>query len=117
MAESLKTVFVDDEIASQIINIVQDASKYVIIVTPYINIRDWRHVENALDLAVKKRVKVTAIVRCKDGKPDWGKIEDANWLQQHGVAVRGAEYLHAKIYLNERDVLISEVVPKICTGG
>jgi phosphatidylserine/phosphatidylglycerophosphate/cardiolipin synthase-like enzyme len=109
MAESPKTVFVDDAVPSKVLDIIQDARKYVIVVTPFVKIRDWRHAENALDLAVKKGVKVATIVRCKDEKPDWGDIEEVIWLQQHGVDVRTAEYLHAKIYLNEREVLVSSM--------
>lgn len=107
MAESQKTVFTNDEVAPQLLDIIQEAEKYVIIVTPYIKL--WRHAQAAFSLAVKRKVKVTAVVRCENEILVRSDNEDVTWLQNNGVKVRMAEYLHAKIYLNEHKVLVSSM--------
>lgn len=107
MAESPKTVFVDDEVASQVLDIIREAQKYVIIVTPYLKL--WGHAQDAIRLAVNKGIKVTAIIRHEGGTIDNGGIDDVTWFLNSGVEVLAAEYLHAKIYLNEHAVVVSSM--------
>jgi phosphatidylserine/phosphatidylglycerophosphate/cardiolipin synthase-like enzyme len=100
-----RTVFVDDEVASQVTDIVKEAKQYVILITPYINL--WRHVQTELGLATKRGVKVTVIIRDEEWKPE--TREDIAWLQDKGIQVKSAEWLHAKIYLNEHAVFVSSM--------
>jgi phosphatidylserine/phosphatidylglycerophosphate/cardiolipin synthase-like enzyme len=106
LADSQKTVFTDDEVAPQVTNIVQEAKQYVIITTPYLKL--WRHAQTALGLAVRRGIKVTVIVRSENGvlKSD---EDDLTWLLSNGIEVGAAEYLHAKIYLNEQSVFVSSM--------
>jgi phosphatidylserine/phosphatidylglycerophosphate/cardiolipin synthase-like enzyme len=101
-----KSVFVDDEIASQMIDIIQEAQQCIIITTAYLKL--WQHATTALGLAVKKGVKVTVII----GRREHWKSEtreDIAWLLDNGIRVMDAKYLHAKIYLNERSVFLSSM--------
>jgi len=107
VTESQKTVFTNDEVASQVLDIIREAQKYVIIVTPYLKL--WRHAQAAFSLAVKRSVKVAAVVRCQDGILVDSDNDDVIWLQNNGVKMLMAEYLHAKIYLNEHAVLVSSM--------
>jgi hypothetical protein len=107
MAESLKTVFVDDEVASKVLDIIRDAQKYVILVTPFLGL--WGHAQDAIRLAVNRGIKVTAIIRHEGGTIDNGAVDDVTWFLNSGVEVLAAEYLHAKIYLNEHAVVVSSM--------
>jgi phosphatidylserine/phosphatidylglycerophosphate/cardiolipin synthase-like enzyme len=100
-----KSVFVDDEVASQVIDIVREAQQYAVIITPYLKL--WRHPQTALELAVKKGVQVTVIVRSKDGAPE--NPGDIPWLLNNGIRVLAVESLHAKIYLNENRVFVTSM--------
>jgi phosphatidylserine/phosphatidylglycerophosphate/cardiolipin synthase-like enzyme len=104
MDESKKTVFLDEEVAPQLLAIVREAEEHVVIVTPYIKL--WRHAVEALALAVGKGVDVKLITRLDEENP---KIEQVTLLNTIGVKVLGAPYLHAKIYLNEHAVLVSSM--------
>jgi phosphatidylserine/phosphatidylglycerophosphate/cardiolipin synthase-like enzyme len=120
MPEVQKSFFVDEEVASEVLAIVREAEKYVVVVTPYLDL--WGHAQDAFRLAVKKGTKVTVILR---HDPEKLKGDDVGWLVSNGIKVQAREYLHAKIYLNEHSVLVSsmnltefsEVDPKIRTGG
>ena len=103
--QNQKSVFVDDEVASRVLDIIQEAQQYVIITTPYIKL--WRHAQTALGLAVRRGIKVTVIVRSENGVLK--DVDDLTWLLSNGIEVRAAEYLHAKIYLNEHRVILSSM--------
>jgi phosphatidylserine/phosphatidylglycerophosphate/cardiolipin synthase-like enzyme len=105
VASYQKSIFVDDEVASQVIDIVREAQQYATIITPYFKL--WRHAQRALELAAEKGVHVTVIVRSKDGVPE--NAHDIPWLLTNGMQVRCIEYLHAKIYLNEHAVMLSSM--------
>jgi phosphatidylserine/phosphatidylglycerophosphate/cardiolipin synthase-like enzyme len=105
MTDSQKTVFVDDEVASQVIDIVQEAKQYVILITPYLEL--WRHAQTALGLAVKRGVKCTVIIRKEDWKPK--TMDNISWLQANGIQVKSVEWLHAKVYVNEHGVFVSSM--------
>lgn len=106
MADNQKTVFTDGEVDSQVVDIVREAQQYVIITTPFLKL--WRHAQTALDLAVRRGIKVTVIVRSENSvlKSD---VDDLTWLLSNGIEVGAAEYLHAKIYLNEHAVIVSSM--------
>jgi hypothetical protein len=105
MADSQKTVFVDDEVASQVLDILREAQEYAIIITPYLKL--WQHAQTALELAAKRGIKVTVILR--SGRWDTEVWGDVAWLTNNDIDVLAAEYLHAKIYLNERSVFLSSM--------
>jgi phosphatidylserine/phosphatidylglycerophosphate/cardiolipin synthase-like enzyme len=103
--QNQKSVFMDDEVASQVLDIVEEAQKYMIVVTPYLEL--WGHARTALGLAARRGVKVTMIIR----KGEWSSKtwEDIDWLADNGILVLAAEYLHAKIYLNDRSAFVSSM--------
>jgi phosphatidylserine/phosphatidylglycerophosphate/cardiolipin synthase-like enzyme len=106
MNERDKTVFLDEEIEPQILAIIRDASEYVVIVTPYLDL--WGHAQAAVGSAVKKGVKVTVVVR---ENQDLGKkgTDAVRWLYQNGVDLMSLDNLHAKIYMNEHTLLVSSM--------
>ncbi|MBM3925495.1 MAG: hypothetical protein FJ320_05840 [SAR202 cluster bacterium] len=104
MAPYVKAVFTDDEVASQVLNIIRQAKKSVTIVSPYFEY--WGHAVDDLVLALKNKVKVTVIVR---NEPKIIESPQVIELSQSGIKVLAVDRLHAKIYLNENDVLVSSM--------
>lgn len=108
MGQSDKTVFLDDAVEPQLRAIVKEAEKYVTLVTPYISL--WRHLQTAINDAVKRGVRVVFITRRKNDVGDiFNEALDVSWLLSHKVEIYRIDGLHAKIYLNEKRVLISSM--------
>lgn len=104
MAESTKVIYVDEEVPSQVLNIIKEAEKYVVVVSPWIKL--WGHAENAFKIAFKKGTEVTVIVR-NDSK--LLESDSLTWLVNSGAKVFSADNLHAKIYFNENEVIVSSM--------
>jgi len=96
-------VFLDDEVLPQILQIVRDASQLVTFVTPYVRL--WGHLQNAIDEAIGRGVAIWFVVRAGEKK----QSEQLEWLRKHRVRVSEVQHLHAKIYLNERKVIVSSM--------
>ncbi len=96
-------IFTDGQISSAVLDILRNAGKWVILVSPYNKFMSWGHFSIALENAVKQGVKVTMFYR--EGKRD----ENIDWLMNQGASVYAVEDLHAKIYMNETQVLITSM--------
>ena len=101
MNQSSIEVFKDDEITTPVLNILRNAKKHVILVSPYNKF--WMHIKNAIRSAVGSGVRVDFIFRSDQ------RNEDIDWLEREGVKVHAVENLHAKIYLNESSVLVTSM--------
>ena len=96
-------LFLDDEVLPQILQLVRNASQLVTFVTPYIRL--WGHLQDAVDEAVDRGVAVSFVVRAGERN----QSEELDWLREHDVKVYEVPHLHAKVYLNERTVLVSSM--------
>ena len=94
------------DIDSKIASIIQDAKKYIIIVSPYITLDS--NFTALLEMSIRKKVPVTFYYR-KDKKKDinenFTNIE--KFEHSSGVTFHACPELHAKIYMNEVDFLIT----------
>jgi len=107
MTQLQKSLFTDDEVASQVLRIIKDAKKHVVIVSPYVReMILWGNAVDAINVAMKKGVKITAFVR---DEPNVLETPDVAALVSGGVHVFAIQRLHAKIYMNEKDVLVSSM--------
>lgn len=104
MQAAEKTVFLDQEVGLQLLNILDEAKQQVVFVTPYLSL--WRHLSAAIDRALKRGITITFIIR-KDRNQV--KEEDVNWLKNNRVKLYEVEGLHAKIYMNEKTLLVSSM--------
>jgi len=105
MAESENGLRVetDDRVASSILDIIRGAKEIVILVSPYLKL--WGHIQDQIMMARQRGVEFIVIAR-EDEKSNDG---DVAWLEKQGVRVFLVEWLHAKIYMNERDLLVSSM--------
>jgi phosphatidylserine/phosphatidylglycerophosphate/cardiolipin synthase-like enzyme len=104
MTQPRQTFFTDDEVASQILKIIRQAKESVTIVSPYFEY--WGHAVDSLVKSLKDGVAVSVIVR-----NDQKVVENPQIIEiaKVGIRVLAVDRLHAKIYLNENDVLISSM--------
>ncbi len=105
MEEPEKLVFTDAEVEPQIRSIVQNSKRYVTFVTPYLDL--WGHLQTEIQKAVKRGVTVQIVVRAGEDKRK--RTEDLEWLIQNKAEVYELDKLHAKIYMNEKSLLVSSM--------
>ena len=106
--KSAITVITDDGVASCMLDILRNAKKDVGLVSPYLNL--WGHLQDQIAAAIDRGVEVGILIR----EPDDGYFkpkeeEQIEWLLEIGVDVLTLEYLHAKIYFNEKDLVVSSM--------
>lgn len=95
-------LIVNENIPIAINNLIDQASDYVLLVSPYIRI--WGHLRNHLERChAKTRI---AIVRDENIKE---KAETLCELNSLGITVKALINLHAKIYLSEKACIISSM--------
>ena len=100
-------VHVGVEVERAIVRIFDEAEQYIVAVSPYLD--PWEDVDRAVVRAVQRGVKdIQFIVR---GRVKWGyeQMDSLKWLDNLGVKISWVEDLHAKIYMNERAVLLSSM--------
>ena len=103
IGEEVESVFLDDKVLPEVLRIVTSANRGVTFVTPYLGL--WVHLKNAIEEATGRGVSVTFIVRAEERK----QLQDLRWLREHKVRVYEVPNLHAKIYMNEKEVLVSSM--------
>ncbi|MGD1819153.1 MAG: hypothetical protein ACPKOI_04650 [Pleomorphochaeta sp.] len=94
------------DIQSKIGSIIQDAKTYIIIVSPYINL-DSTYTA-LLEMSISKKIPVTFFYRkdnINDKNENFKDIERFEKLSE--VTFHACPGLHAKIYMNEVDFLIT----------
>ncbi len=102
--DNSKSVFFNDEVAPQVLQIIRSATKNIVFVTPYVDL--WMHLKEAMRDAIEKSVDITFVLREGENRQ---RPEDLKWLGDHVKKVVESPYLHAKIYLNETTVLVSSM--------
>jgi phosphatidylserine/phosphatidylglycerophosphate/cardiolipin synthase-like enzyme len=99
-----KEVFFDEGVQQQFFELIRGATESIIFVTPYIEL--WVHLKDEMRDAIARNVDVTFLIR--EGETP-RRPEDLEWLYANKVKVYLVPNLHAKIYLNEKTVLVSSM--------
>lgn len=99
-----KTVFVDDEVEPQVLQIIKTAEKQITFVTPYIGL--WNHLKDEIRDAMRRKVEVIFFIRVGTDPKD---PSDLPWLRSNISVLYEVPNLHSKIYLNEKTVLVSSM--------
>ncbi len=90
------------EIASRVMSLIDDASREVIVVSPFNWIDRWDKMRNCIEDALARRVRFRWYVR--DDAPDGG--DD---LFDLGIDPIAVPYLHAKLYMNETWAVVTSM--------
>lgn len=98
------TVWTDEQIQAGVLSIIRNAKKQVILVTPYLEL--WRHARDAIELARGNGVQITCLIRDQD---DQTSSDDVAWLLSRKVRILAVERLHAKIFLNEENIVVGSM--------
>lgn len=88
------------EISSQIMTLIEEAEKEIIIVSPYVDIKNWDKLKRCLNNAIGRKVAISFYVR------EFAK-QDLEPLRQLNVKIILIKDLHAKIYLNDTYGIVS----------
>ena len=106
---AIRSVFFDAEVLQQINLLVSNARERVTLVTPYLGL--WEHLKTKIDESIRKKVQISFLIRTDQDErvPRRRRIEDTTWLTEHGVRVIPVPNLHAKVYMNEKTVLLSSM--------
>jgi hypothetical protein len=88
------------EISSQIMTLIEEAEKEIIIVSPYVDIKNWDKLKRCLNNAIERKVAITFYAR-------ENAQQDLEPLRQLNVKLVLIKDLHAKIYLNETYGIVS----------
>jgi hypothetical protein len=98
----MNDVIVDHEIPTEVINLIRDSEKYVVIVSPYIDL--WTHLTNELKSSIERGVIVQLYYRTKEVKP-----KTINELKKIGIELNNIDTLHSKLYLSENRGIMSSM--------
>lgn len=88
------------EISGQIMTLIEEAEKQLIIVSPYVDIKNWDKLKRCLKNAIARNVEITFYVR-ENVK------QDLEPLRQFSSKIILIKDLHAKIYLNDSYGIVS----------
>lgn len=83
---------------SSIISLIDNAKKFVVIVSPYSDLTGWEGLKTAINNTSKRNVDVSYFVREGEGSKG---IEDLN------VMICEVPMLHTKMFFNESEAIIA----------
>lgn len=88
------------EISGKILTLIEEAQEELIIVSPYVKIKEWYKLKKALQKAVKNDVKITFVARenCN---------QDLSDVFELGIEPILKTDLHAKLYINENTAIVT----------
>ena len=85
------------ESISTIISVINNAKEFVILVSPYTDLKGWENLKNAINSASKRGIEVSYYVREEEGVPG---TEDLN------VTLYEVPNLHSKMFFSESKAVI-----------
>ncbi len=85
------------ESINTIISVIEEAKEFVILVSPYTDLRGWENLKNAINSAAKRGVEVLYYVREEEGVPG---TEELN------VTLFEVPNLHSKMFFSESAAVI-----------
>lgn len=83
---------------TSIISLIENAKKFVVIVSPFSDLTGWDKLKNVINIASKKNIEVSYYVREGEGSKG---IEELN------VKIFEVPMLHTKMFFNESEAIIS----------
>lgn len=91
-------------ISSEILNLINQAENYIVLVSPYVNFKNWGSIKQEIEKAKQRGVKIEFITRYDvDNNRSWEQIKEL------GVKPKLVKYLHAKLYYNEKNGIVTSM--------
>lgn len=85
------------QITGEILALINRAEKFLVLVSPYVDFKNWYAIKKEIMNAQKRGVEISFYVRFEpDNYKSWKQIE------QLGITPKLIKNLHAKLYYNER---------------
>jgi len=100
----MNKVISDSYINSDLLKLIEDSEKYLVLVSPYLKL--WGHLETQIENSVKRGVDVQLWYR-SDKEKEYKKTYDK--LSKMGVKVGKIDTLHSKLYLSEKQGLMTSM--------
>lgn len=92
------------QITSEILNLINEAEEYIILVSPYVNFTKWERMRIDIMNAVKRGIRVVFYTRMdNENSKSWEQIEDL------GLTPKLIKNLHAKLYFNEKSGIVTSM--------
>ncbi len=92
------------QITSEILNLINEANEYLIIVSPYVNFKNWGRIKTDLKNALDRNIKVNFYTRLdSENFKSWEEIESL------GIKPKLIKNLHAKLYFNESSGIVTSM--------
>jgi hypothetical protein len=94
------------EISGKIMTLIEEANEFMIFISPYYNIKNWHKLLNKISKANQKNIDFKFYVRTPE---DYTEEKNINEILNIGFQPILIERLHAKIYFNESEAIISSM--------
>ncbi|WP_457610968.1 phospholipase D-like domain-containing protein [Lutibacter sp.] len=92
------------QITSEILNLINESEKYLIIVSPYVNFKNWDRIKIDIKNALKRNVQINFYTRFdNENFKSWEEIEAL------GIKPKLIKNLHAKLYFNEKSGIVTSM--------
>lgn len=92
------------QIAGEILNLINRAEKFLFLVSPYVDFKNWEAIKKEIVNAQKRGVEITFYVRSEpDNYKSWEQVE------QLGMNPQLVKNLHAKLYYNEKTGIVTSM--------
>lgn len=92
------------QISSEILNLINESEKYLIVVSPYVNFKNWDRIKIDIANALKRNVQIIFYTRLdNENFKSWEEIESL------GVKPKLIKNLHAKLYFNEKTGIVTSM--------
>ena len=92
------------KVTAQLLDIIHEAEKELILVSPYVDFTSWQKPVTAIKSAIARGVKVTFYIRSnQEGQAS------RDHVQRLGLTPVLVENLHAKMYLSEKDGILTSM--------
>ena len=107
MDQERTRIVTDHDLTYAVLKIIDNSRRYVVLASAYL--ASWAHLTRAIESAVARGVDVRLVTRTPDGwKRDRKKAEEAvEEFRRLGVTIDQVDRLHAKLYLNELEVVVT----------
>lgn len=83
---------------TSIISLIENAKKFIVIVSPYTNMTGWDKLKDAINSASKRNVDISYYVREGEG---------SKGIRELDVKIYEVPMLHTKMFFSESDAIIS----------